>query len=557
MVRNDPEHQRGPGAQWPDNPGKQRFDQKDNPMKTTFRELTVPWPLVIFLLLPALTHAETPVQAWVQRYNGPGNGLDEAKAVAADGSNNVIVTGYSLGNGSGNDYATLKYSSAGVPLWTNRYNGPGNSDDYAWAMAVDGSNNVIVTGYSTGTATNYDYATIKYSSAGVPLWTNRYNGPGNGDDYAFAVAVDGSNNVIVTGYSDSGEYNYDYATIKYSSAGVPLWTDRYNGPGNDTDYATAVAVDGSNNVIVTGYSIGSGTAGDYATLKYSSAGVPLWTNRYNGPGNGDDGATAMAVDGNNNVIVTGYSDVNGYGTNYDYATLKYSSAGVPLWTNRYNGPGNSDDGATAVAVDGSNNVIVTGYSYNGTDYDYATIKYSSAGVPLWTNRYNGPGTSNDRATAVAMDSSNNVIVTGYSSNGTNYDYATIKYSGAGVPLWTNRYNGPGNGDDEASAVAVDHSGNVIVTGYSYGSGSGDDYATIKYVFPLVITDFKLTNGTFQVRVDNLQPGALEIQASTNLSTNLTGWVPLLTNTTPTNGLFYADPDAGDYPSRFYRAFQSP
>jgi hypothetical protein len=156
-----------------------------------------------------------------------------------------------------------------------------------------------------------------------------------------------------------------------------------------------------------------------------------------------------------------------------------------------------------------------------------------------------------------MDSSNNVIVTGYSSNGTNYDYATIKYSGAGVPLWTNRYNGPGNGDDEASAVAVDHSGNVIVTGYSYGSGSGDDYATIKYVFPLVITDFKLTNGTFQVRVDNLQPGALEIQASTNLSTNLTGWVPLLTNTTPTNGLFYADPDAGDYPSRFYRAFQSP
>ena len=69
-------------------------------------------------------------------------------------------------------------------------------------MAVDGSNNVIVTGYSDGGGYNYDYATIKYSSAGVPLWTNRYNGPGNGDDYGHAVAVDGSNNVIVTGYSD-------------------------------------------------------------------------------------------------------------------------------------------------------------------------------------------------------------------------------------------------------------------------------------------------------------------------------------------------------------------
>ena len=146
-----------------------------------------------------------------------------------------------------------------MPLWTNRYNGPGNGDDYARAVAVDGSNNVIVTGYSTGSGSDYDYATIKYSSAGVPLWTNRYNGPGNGDDYAYAVAVDGSNNVIVTGYSTGSGSGYDYATIKYSSAGVPLWTNRYNGPGNSDDEATAVAVDGSNNVIVTGYSSGSGS----------------------------------------------------------------------------------------------------------------------------------------------------------------------------------------------------------------------------------------------------------------------------------------------------------
>ena len=158
------------------------------------------------------------------------------------------------------DYATIKYSSAGVPLWTNRYNGPGNGDDAAYAVAVDGSDNVIVTGYSAGQRRlDDDYATIKYSSAGVPLWTNRYNGPGNGNDYAYAVAVDGSNNVIVTGYSTGSGSSYDYATIKYSSAGVPLWTNRYNGPGNGDDHACAVAVDGSNNVIVTGCSLGSGS----------------------------------------------------------------------------------------------------------------------------------------------------------------------------------------------------------------------------------------------------------------------------------------------------------
>ena len=247
-------------------------------MQTSSRKLRTAWSLVVLLQLPALTHGETAVQAWVQRYNGPGNTNDYAFAVAVDGSNNVIVTGASTGIGSGYDYATIKYSTGGIPLWTNRYNGPGNDKDYAEALAVDANNDVIVTGYSVGSGSGLDYATIKYSSAGEPLWTNRYNGPGKGDDAAYAVAVDGSNNVIVTGYSAGSGSGYDYATIKYSSTGLPLWTNRCNGPGNTNDYAQAVAVDGSNDVIVTGYWTGSDGKYDYATIKYSSTGVPLWTN---------------------------------------------------------------------------------------------------------------------------------------------------------------------------------------------------------------------------------------------------------------------------------------
>src|ERR1035441_10954098 len=89
-------------------------------MNTTLRQFTAVWPLVIFLLLPALTRAETAVQAWVQHYDGPGQGFDEATALAVDGSNSVVVAGGSWG---GFNYAgaTIKYSSAGVPLWTNRY----------------------------------------------------------------------------------------------------------------------------------------------------------------------------------------------------------------------------------------------------------------------------------------------------------------------------------------------------------------------------------------------------------------------------------------------------
>src|SRR6266478_5455730 len=77
----------------------------------------------------------------------------------------------------------------GMALWTNRYDGPGNGEDKAIAVAVNGSGNVIVTGSSYGGASSNDYATIKYSGAGVALWTNRYNGPGKGDDQATALAV--------------------------------------------------------------------------------------------------------------------------------------------------------------------------------------------------------------------------------------------------------------------------------------------------------------------------------------------------------------------------------
>jgi hypothetical protein len=535
MVRDGSQHQRGQGTQWTGKPGKHQFSQKDNPMKTTLRKLTVAWPLVIFLLLPVLTRAETAVQAWVQPYNG-------GFAVAVDGNDAVIVTGTS---------ATTKYSSAGVPVWTNSFNGPWSSDNEAYAVAVDSDNNVIVTGLS-GYSLVYHCATIKYSSAGAPLWTNTYSGPGSYDDAAEAVAVDGNNDVIIAGYSISSAGTWGYATIKYSSAGVPLWTNRCDWPAGAPSCLDAVAVDGNNDVIVTGYFTGSGGDYNYATIKYSSAGVPLWTNLYNISTNSDSScvAIAVAVDANNDVIVAGRTDL-------DYATIKYSSAGLPLWTNLY-GPLSANNRFCVIALDRSGNVIVArSAAGSGGDSDYLTIKYSSAGLPLWTNYYNGPANGDDYAYAVAVDGSNNVIVTGYSTNSAGgYDYATIKYSGVGVPLWTNRYNGPGNNIDWTTGVAVDRSGNVIVTGQSYDSHGVPDSATIKYICvpEPVMTGLLLTNGTFQMEVDDvLQPGTLVIEASTDLAL----WSPVFTNTTPTNVLFYADPDATNYPWRFYRVFQSP
>jgi hypothetical protein len=382
--------------------------------------------LAMFWALPCL--AQQVDTAWVRRYNGPGNGDDYATAMAVDGSGNVHVTGFSAGSGTSDDYATLKYDPSGTQLWVLRYNGPGNSADVASAIAVDGSGNICVTGYSVGIGTSNDYATLKYDPAGTQLfWVQRYNGSGNNIDEASAIAVDGSGNVYVTGWSTGSRTYYDYATLKYDPSGTELWLRTYNGPGNSYDGAHAIAVDGSGNVYVTGYSVGSGTSEDYATIKYDASGNQLWVKTYNGPGNGNDEANAIAVDSSGNVYVTGWS--MGSGTYEDYATLKYDPSGNQLWVKRYNGPGNGDDVALAIAVDGSGHVYVTGWSTgSGTSYDYATLKYDPSGNQVWIQRYNGLGNSYDVAHAIAVDGSGNVYVTGESQgSGTYSDYATIKY----------------------------------------------------------------------------------------------------------------------------------
>src|SRR5207245_295507 len=102
--------------------------------------------------------------------------------------------------------------------WVARYNGPGNYEDKATAIALDAAGNVYVTGGSWGSGTDFDYATIKYDSNGNQLWVARYNS-GNGGDSATAIAVDGAGNVYVTGWSSGGSTLIDYATIKYDSNG--------------------------------------------------------------------------------------------------------------------------------------------------------------------------------------------------------------------------------------------------------------------------------------------------------------------------------------------------
>jgi hypothetical protein len=344
-----------------------------------------------------------------------------------------------------------------------RYRGPDEISSLATGLAVDTQGNIIVIGNCTNTAGQWNYVTIKYSLAGTPLWTNHYHGPVESLDQPQAVAVDGSNNVFVTGWSAGA------ATVAYSVAGVALWTN--NSPGaNET--TTCIEVGSSGNVYVGGY--------PDTAVAFSSNGLALWTNRYIGAGNGSLVAPAMAVDGSNNVIVAGYSN-EGNLRSYDYTTIKYSSAGLPLWTNHYGQPCGCQDQARAIAVDGNGNVYVTGDSFFGNGYGYATVAYSNAGIPLWTNYY-GPINGADHAVAVKVSAQGNVYVTGFAffggPGGSGEDYITIAYTDTGVPLWTNRYGGKYS--DKPTAMAVDAKGNVYVTGSSSPGNNGLGYATVCY-----------------------------------------------------------------------------
>ena len=447
-------------------------------------------------------------EAWVSRYNGPASGTDQANAITVDAGGNVYVTGYSGGSGSNWDYATIKYDSAGVLQWNQRYNGPGNFYDIAYAITADDLGFIYVTGGSYGSGGNYDYLTIKYSSSGDTIWTRRYNGPKNALDKAYSIVLDDTGNVYITGESEglTGTHGIfeDYATIKYSSSGEFQWVARYNGPAGDYDRANSITIDASGNIYVTGISDGGSSGSgdphfDYASVKYNNAGEVQWVSRYNGS-NGNDEAKSVEVDMTGNVFVTGNSPSPS--TDYDYVTIKYSSAGDTLWIKSYNGPADGPDKANDLAIDDRGNVYVTGNSYGGisTNYDYSTIKYNSDGDSIWVNRYNGPDSdSDDIGVSIALDKLYNVYVTGRSTSSGSYDYATIKYSSDGDENWVVRYSNSGaaGSSDEPFSLYVDDLSNVYVTGMS-----ALDYATIKYTQTL--TDVYQKNFDLPERYSLLQ-----------------------------------------------------
>lgn len=420
---------------------------------------------------------------WSKVYNGPVNQQDSSVGISVNPSGDVFVTGWSLGSGTSSDIVTLRYNPAnGDTVWVNRYNGASNLEDKVSAITCD-NNAVYVTGWSF--VPNRDIVTIKYDAAtGTRLWTKTYNGTGNGGDYGFAIAVDASGNVYVTGRSDAGSgQGQKFTTLKYDASGnmVSGWPNVYvSGLSSSFDQAQAIKVDGSGNVYVTGK---SGTAGteDFLTLKINSGGTTAWAKKYNGTQNAEDNAVALVIDNPlTAVYVAGYSFRTG--AVQDYMTIKYNaSTGDSMAAASYNGPLGSTDQITTMVIDNANNIYVTGFSAaSASGFDYATIKYNSSLAQQWLQRTTNSGS--DFPFSMAIDNaSSHLYVAGSSfTAGTNYDYLTISYSLDGTFNWEKKENSTGNGNDYASGVAVQDTDRIYITGSANFSGTGIAFYTLRY-----------------------------------------------------------------------------
>ncbi len=432
--------------------------------------------LVSILLLAPLSgtaRAEAPpTTTWVRSWNAPANHEDIGRFVAVDTPDKIYVAGttYEPGvGGASHDYLLLQYDSEGNLRWYRRYGGPNWESPSDLVVPVSGE--VLVTGLSAGES-GLEVATVKYDDLGNILWERRHGAAGAFSDFGPKLACDADGNVIVSS-GDGG----DYLVLKYAPTGSLLWSRTYDGPAGGDDLSTDVAVDALGNIYVTGT---ANSLQAFATVKYSPTGDFLWEQIEPGDFGSVFAPSQVEVGPDDNPVVAGSPESTCGVFQFKIWKCAAASGGV-LWSHHEPSLPCHSFTFQDLALDGTGAALaVCSGSATSGDIHMQILRFAPDGAREWIREFDGPGTAEDIAAAIAVDAAGAAYAVGYTTNPPqNRDYAAVKYSAGGLQEWSFTWASASGTNDLGHNICTDPSGDVILTGNSYDPVQNENAVSIK------------------------------------------------------------------------------
>lgn len=396
--------------------------------------------------------------------DGTGTGGGDCGNGEVDGAEECDDGNMDADDGCENDCTV----TPGTAWWTISHDETGRRDS-ANDVVVDTNDDVIVAGFVTTEDQGQNAWIRRVDTHGDEIWTQTHDGPMSSTDRANGVALDGAGNIVVVGSETVAMDDTRIWIRKLDPDGAELWTQLVDTPGED-DSANDVAVTSDDVIVVVG-SVGGDTEGDEIWVgAFDADGNAGWTDTHTGPNMRGDAALGVAVDSQDAAIVVGYQDVDG--EEDDIWIRKYDSSGTEVWTKNVQGDRGDIDRASGVAVDDSDNVVVIGLLFSMTGSgDLWLQAYDAGGSELWDSSWNSDTSFYDEGVALALGADGTIHAVGGTdviNQQRNILMGTFDATGQELDVAT--HNGNASLEDFGLGVAVDSAGDIIYVGAEGVSG---------------------------------------------------------------------------------------